>query len=172
MADQEGSVPLSHGARYRDKGWIDPFWLRHLETGWPTGISYPAGDKSLRNLGVGQMDLWQLHRIDPKVPADEQFDAIKSLIDEKLVRHAGLSEVSVVDIKEASKFFNVATVQNRYNLVDRRARKSSSIVLRTTSGSFRGSRSLPVISPGPVRYLIPSPENTAPCRVRSRWPGD
>ncbi|MBS1081244.1 aldo/keto reductase [Gluconobacter kondonii] len=75
--------------------------------------------KSLRNLGVEQIDLWQLHRIDPQVPADEQFDVIKSLINEKLIRHAGLSEVSVSDIEAASKFFNVVTVQNRYNLVDR-----------------------------------------------------
>lgn len=75
--------------------------------------------KSLRNLGVEQIDLWQLHRIDPRVPADEQFDAIRSFIDQKLIRHAGLSEVSIDDIKAASKFFNVATVQNRYNLVDR-----------------------------------------------------
>lgn len=75
--------------------------------------------KSLRNLGVEQIDLWQLHRIDPKVPADEQFDAIRSFIDQKLIRHAGLSEVSVDDVKAASKFFKVATVQNRYNLVDR-----------------------------------------------------
>ena len=75
--------------------------------------------KSLRNLGVEQSDLWQLHRIDPKVPVDEQFDAVRSFIDQKLIRHAGLSEVSIEDIKAASKFFNVATVQNRYNLVDR-----------------------------------------------------
>ncbi|GBQ41397.1 MULTISPECIES: aldo/keto reductase [Acetobacteraceae] len=75
--------------------------------------------KSLRNLGVEQIDLWQLHRIDPKVPADEQFEAVRSFIDQGLIRHAGLSEVSVDDIKAASKFFNVATVQNRYNLVDR-----------------------------------------------------
>ncbi|EJZ22293.1 aldo/keto reductase, partial [Rhizobium sp. Pop5] len=75
--------------------------------------------KSLRNLGVEQIDLWQLHRIDPKVPAKEQFDAIKSLLDAGLIRHAGLSEVSVADIEAASKHFKVATVQNRYNLVDR-----------------------------------------------------
>ncbi|MBS1026384.1 MULTISPECIES: aldo/keto reductase [Gluconobacter] len=75
--------------------------------------------KSLRNLGVEQIDLWQLHRIDPRVPADEQFDAVRSFIDQKLIRHAGLSEVSVDHIKTASKFFDVATVQNRYNLVDR-----------------------------------------------------
>lgn len=75
--------------------------------------------KSLRNLGVEQIDLWQLHRIDPKVPAKEQFDAIKSLMDAKIIRQAGLSEVSVADIEAASKVFRVATVQNRYNLVDR-----------------------------------------------------
>jgi pyridoxine 4-dehydrogenase len=74
---------------------------------------------SRRRLGVEQIGLWQLHRIDPKVPRDEQFDAVKSLIDDGVVRHAGLSEVSVADIRAASKVFSVATVQNRYNLVDR-----------------------------------------------------
>lgn len=74
---------------------------------------------SRRRLGVEQIGLWQLHRIDPKVPRDEQFDAVKSLIDDGVVRHAGLSEVSVTDIQAASKVFSVATVQNRYNLVDR-----------------------------------------------------
>jgi len=75
--------------------------------------------KSLRNLSVEQIDLWQLHRIDSKVPAAEQFGAIKSFIDQGLIKHAGLSEVSVDEIKAASKHFKVATVQNRYNLVDR-----------------------------------------------------
>jgi pyridoxine 4-dehydrogenase len=75
--------------------------------------------KSLRKLGVEQIDLWQLHRIDPKVPASEQFAAVKSLLDDGTIRHAGLSEVSVGEIEAASKVFKVATVQNRYNLVDR-----------------------------------------------------
>jgi aryl-alcohol dehydrogenase-like predicted oxidoreductase len=75
--------------------------------------------KSLRNLGLEQIGLWQLHRIDSKVPRDEQFAAIKSLLDEAIIRHAGLSEVSVEEIEAASKFFTVATVQNRYNLADR-----------------------------------------------------
>jgi aryl-alcohol dehydrogenase-like predicted oxidoreductase len=74
---------------------------------------------SCRFLGVEQIGLWQLHRIDPKVPRDEQFGAIKSLLDDGIIRHAGLSEVSVEDIKAAQKVFPVATVQNRYNLVDR-----------------------------------------------------
>jgi aryl-alcohol dehydrogenase-like predicted oxidoreductase len=76
-------------------------------------------EKSREQLGVEQIDLWQLHRIDPKVPRGEQFDAIKSLIDRKVIRYAGLSEVSVEDIEAASKVFPVATVQNRYNLGDR-----------------------------------------------------
>jgi pyridoxine 4-dehydrogenase len=75
--------------------------------------------KSLRNLGVAQIGLWQLHRIDPKVPRDEQFGAIKQLMDDGVIRHAGLSEVSVEEIEAASKVFKVASVQNRYNLVDR-----------------------------------------------------
>ncbi|WAJ28687.1 aldo/keto reductase [Antarcticirhabdus aurantiaca] len=74
---------------------------------------------SLRHLGVERIDLWQLHRIDPAVPRQEQFEAIKALQDEGLVRHLGLSEVSVKEIEAASKIFTVATVQNRYNLVDR-----------------------------------------------------
>ncbi|TCR66561.1 aldo/keto reductase [Bosea sp. BK604] len=75
--------------------------------------------KSLQKLGVERIDLWQLHRIDPKVPRDEQFAAVKSLLDDGIIRHAGLSEVSVADIEAARKVFRVATVQNRYNLVDR-----------------------------------------------------
>ena len=77
--------------------------------------------KSLRQLGVERIDLWQLHRIDPKVPRDEQFDAVKSLLDAGVIRHAGLSEVTVEEIEAASKYFPVATVQNRYNLVDRKS---------------------------------------------------
>lgn len=70
-------------------------------------------------LGVEQITLWQLHRIDPKVPREEQFDAIKSLLDDGLIRFAGLSEVGVDDIKLAQQYFPVATVQNRYNATDR-----------------------------------------------------
>jgi len=74
---------------------------------------------SCHRLGVEQLDLWQLHRIDPKVPRDEQFGAIKRLLDGGVIRNVGLSEVSVADIEAASRVFKVATVQNRYNLVDR-----------------------------------------------------
>ena len=74
---------------------------------------------SLRKLGVEQIALWQLHRIDPRVPRDEQFGAVRQLLDDGIIRHAGLSEVSIADIEAARQVFPVATVQNRYNLVDR-----------------------------------------------------
>lgn len=74
---------------------------------------------SLEKLGVERIDLWQLHRIDPRVPRDEQFGAVRQLLDEGIIRRAGLSEVSVSDIEAARRVFPVATVQNRYNLVDR-----------------------------------------------------
>lgn len=76
---------------------------------------------SMRRLGVEQIDLWQLHRIDPKVPREEQFEAIAAMQKEGLIRHAGLSEVAVDDIEAARKYFPVATVQNLYNLVERKS---------------------------------------------------
>ncbi|MEH2247089.1 aldo/keto reductase [Nostoc sp.] len=74
---------------------------------------------SLRRLKVEQLDLWQLHRIDPKVPQDEQFGVIADFLKEGLIARAGLSQVSVEQIEAARKVFPVTTVQNRYNLVDR-----------------------------------------------------
>src|SRR6516162_1023739 len=76
---------------------------------------------SLRRLGVETIDLWQLHRIDPKVPREEQFGLMRELQDEGKVRHLGLSEVSVEEIKAAQEVFEVATVQNLYNLTNRQS---------------------------------------------------
>lgn len=75
--------------------------------------------RSREVLEVERIDLWQLHRIDPRVPRDEQFAVIRQLLDTGVIRHAGLSEVSVADIEAARLVFPVATVQNRYNLADR-----------------------------------------------------
>jgi pyridoxine 4-dehydrogenase len=77
--------------------------------------------RSRELLEVERIDLWQLHRIDPNVPRDEQFAAVKHLIDAGVIRHAGLSEVSVRDIEAARKVFPVATVQNHYNISNRRS---------------------------------------------------
>ena len=74
---------------------------------------------SRERLGVEQIALWQLHRIDPNVLRDEQFHAVKLLLDDGVITFAGLSEVSVEYIQAASKVFPVSTVQNRYNFADR-----------------------------------------------------
>ncbi len=78
---------------------------------------------SLHRLGLDRIDLWQLHRIDPKVPRDEQFGAIQDMRDEGLIRHVGLSQVGIEDIEAAEQFFPVASVQNLYNLIDRSSEK-------------------------------------------------
>lgn len=76
---------------------------------------------SLRRLGVERIDLWQLHRVGPDCVPETQFEAIAALRDEGLIRHVGLSEVDIPMIERASAFFPVTTVQNRFNLVDRKS---------------------------------------------------
>lgn len=76
-------------------------------------------DGSLKRLRLERIDLWQLHRIDAAVPADEQFGAIRELVREGKVRHVGLSEVAIPQIEHAQRFFPVVSVQNRYNVADR-----------------------------------------------------
>ena len=74
---------------------------------------------SLRRLRVERIDLWQLHRIDERTDRAEQFGVIAEMQREGLIRHVGLSEVSVADIEEARTYFDVVSVQNLYNLVQR-----------------------------------------------------
>lgn len=74
---------------------------------------------SLRRLKLERIDLYQLHRIDPKVPVEESLGELKALQKEGKIRHIGLSEVSVEEIERARKVVDVVSVQNRYNLTDR-----------------------------------------------------
>ena len=75
---------------------------------------------SLRRLKLERIDLWQLHRIDPKVPAQEQFEAVREFQREGLIRHVGLSEVSVDDIERARRVLPIVSVQNLYNVINRK----------------------------------------------------
>jgi len=98
-----------------------------LRTGpdqWPVDSS-PAHLKealegSLKRLKLEQIDLYQLHRIDPKVPAEETFEFLEKAQQEGKIKHIGLSEVSVDDIKKAQQFFEVVSVQNMYSVDNRK----------------------------------------------------
>jgi aryl-alcohol dehydrogenase-like predicted oxidoreductase len=80
-----------------------------------------ACEGSLRRLRVERIDLFQLHRIDGKVPAEDQLGTLKDLQAEGKIRHIGLSEVSVAEIHDARKLMPIVTVQNRYSVLDRGA---------------------------------------------------
>src|SRR3984885_5214529 len=74
---------------------------------------------SLRHLKVERIDLWQLHRIDPKVPVEESLGVIKKLQEQGKIRHVGLSEVKPHEIDQARKVVDIVSVQNQYNIGDR-----------------------------------------------------
>lgn len=81
-------------------------------------------EMSLRRLRVERIDLWQLHRIDPKVPVKESLGAIRELQNQGKIRHVGLSEVSPEEIEYAKQILPVVSVQNQYNLSDRKHEKT------------------------------------------------
>jgi pyridoxine 4-dehydrogenase len=98
---------------------------RQGPSGW-TPVGRPAYlrqqvELNLRNLGLERIDLLQLHRIDPEVPADDQVGELAALQSEGKIRHIGLSEVTVDQIEAARTVAEIVSVQNRYNLADRAA---------------------------------------------------
>ena len=89
-----------------------------VQDGRPEYLSQ-AVDKSLKRLKLERIDLWQLHRIDRKVPVEESLGAIKKAQDAGKIRHVGLSEVTVAEIEQAKKVVPIVSIQNRYNITDR-----------------------------------------------------
>jgi pyridoxine 4-dehydrogenase len=79
-----------------------------------------ALDGSLKRLKLEQIQLYQLHRIDPKVPAEQSFEFLQKAQEEGKIKHIGLSEVSVADIKKAQQYFDVVSVQNMYSVDNRK----------------------------------------------------
>jgi aryl-alcohol dehydrogenase-like predicted oxidoreductase len=126
---------------------------------------------SRHRLGVERIGLWQLHRIDPDVPRGEQFAAIKQLLADGVIAHAGLSEVTVADIKAAQKVFPVATVQNRYNLVDRH---SEDVLAYCEAQGIGFIPWFPLAAgdlarPGSVLDAIAKKHSAAPSQVALAW---
>ncbi|GAA4191919.1 aldo/keto reductase [Gryllotalpicola kribbensis] len=91
-----------------------------------TPVGRPAylrqqAELSLRNLGLDTIDLFQLHRIDPEVPLEDQVGELAALQSEGKIRHIGLSEVSVAEVEAARKVADIVTVQNLYNVTNRQS---------------------------------------------------
>jgi len=103
-------------------------WSSRPRAGCAPAVTPTAGpngcancEDSLRRLRVDTIDLWQLHRIDQDVPFEEQFGTIRDLRDEGKIRFAGISEVSVDQLRRAQALVAIATVQNRYNATEGQA---------------------------------------------------
>lgn len=126
---------------------------------------------SLKKLRVEQIGLWQLHRIDPRVPREDQFGTIKIMLDQGIIANAGLSEVSVEEIEAAREVFPVATVQNRYNLVDR---KSEDVVNYCEEHGIGFIPWYPLAAgdlakPGSVLDAIAKKHGAAPSQIALAW---
>jgi pyridoxine 4-dehydrogenase len=116
----EALYPYPEGLVIGTKGGL----LRTGPDQWPVDASpehlKEALAGSLKRLKLDQIDLYQLHRIDPKVPAEKTFEFLKQAQAEGKIKHIGLSEVSVDDIKHAQQFFEVVSVQNMYSVDNRK----------------------------------------------------
>jgi len=99
-------------------GFMRPGPDKWVENGKPEHLR-SALDGSLRRLRLERIDLYQLHRIDPKVPAEDQLGALKDLQAQGKIKHIGLSEVNVRQIEHARKIVPIVSVQNRYSVSDR-----------------------------------------------------
>ena len=115
----EALAPYAEGVVVATKGGL----TRQGPNRWaPVGRAEyltQQAELSLRFLKVDRIDLWQLHRIDPKVPVEESLGAMKKLQQQGKIRHIGLSEVKPAEIEQARKVVEIVSVQNKYNISDR-----------------------------------------------------
>jgi pyridoxine 4-dehydrogenase len=99
-------------------GYVRPGPNQWVENGKPEHLRSACED-SLRRLRLDRIDLYQLHRIDPKVPAEDQLGTLRDLQAQGKIKHIGLSEVSVKQIQHARTIVPIVSVQNRYSITDR-----------------------------------------------------
>ncbi|MDB5293075.1 MAG: Pyridoxine 4-dehydrogenase [Phycisphaerales bacterium] len=117
----EALYPYPRGLVIATKGGLQrPGPDKWVEDGRPEHLR-AACEGSLRRLRLQRIDLYQLHRIDPKVPMEDQIGALLALQREGKIRHIGLSEVRVDQIEAVRRLATIVSVQNRYNLVDRKS---------------------------------------------------
>jgi pyridoxine 4-dehydrogenase len=116
----EALHPYPPGLVIATKGGITRQGPARTEYVGRAGYLTQCVEMSLRRLKLERIELYQLHRIDPRTPLEETLGALKSLQDQGKIRHIGLSEVAPAEIQEAQKIVPIVSVQNRYSLADRR----------------------------------------------------
>jgi aryl-alcohol dehydrogenase-like predicted oxidoreductase len=116
----ETLAPYADGVVIATKGGITRQGPAKTEYVGRAGYLIQCVEMSLRRLKLERIDLYQLHRIDPRTPLEESLGALKRMQEQGKIRHIGLSEVTVKEIQEARTIVDVVTVQNRYSLGDRR----------------------------------------------------
>jgi aryl-alcohol dehydrogenase-like predicted oxidoreductase len=167
----EALYPYPEGVVIATKGGFErPGPDQWVENGRPEHLK-SACEGSLRRLRCERIDLYQLHRIDPKVPMERQLGALKDLQAEGKIKHIGLSEVSVRQLHDARTIVSIASVQNRYSVTDRRSEdvleycEQHDIVFipwfPLAAGQLAGADSL-------VRRVA-SHENATPSQIALAW---
>ena len=116
----EALAPYAPGVVIATKGGITRQGPAKTEYVGRAGYLIQCVEMSLRRLKLERIDLYQLHRIDPRTPLEESLGALRHMQEQGKIRHIGLSEVTPAEIEEAEKIVPIVTVQNRYSLADRR----------------------------------------------------
>lgn len=116
----EALHPYPAGLVIATKGGITRQGPAKTEYVGRAGYLIQCVEMSLRRLKLERIDLYQLHRVDPRTPLEESLGALKQMQDQGKIRHIGLSEVTPAQIEEAQKIIPIVSVQNRYSLSDRR----------------------------------------------------
>jgi len=116
----EALHPYAPGLVIATKGGITRQGPARTEYVGRAGYLIQCVEMSLRRLKLERIDLYQLHRIDPRTPLEESLGALRQMQEQGKIRHIGLSEVTPAEIEAAGKIVTVTTVQNRYSLADRR----------------------------------------------------
>jgi aryl-alcohol dehydrogenase-like predicted oxidoreductase len=116
----EALAPYSAGVVIATKGGITRQGPAKTEYVGRAGYLIQCVEMSLRRLKLERIELYQLHRIDPRTPLEESLGALKRMQEQGKISHIGLSEVTPAEIEAAREIVEVVTVQNRYSLADRR----------------------------------------------------
>jgi pyridoxine 4-dehydrogenase len=116
----EAFAPYASGVVIATKGGITRQGPAKTEYVGRAGYLIQCVEMSLRRLKLERIDLYQLHRIDPRTPLEESLGALGRMQEQGKIRHVGLSEVTPAEIEDAEKIVPIVTIQNRYSLADRR----------------------------------------------------